>query len=171
MFSVSMLSLKTPMEFIGRFGFRSGKDFDKFAKTGYKTGKSGMPVVTENSIAFIEAELINSVDVGTHTLFIGNLIDADILSDDKPLTYEYYHDVIKGKSPKNAPTYIKEEDTKQMADLNMKKYECTVCGYVYDPEKGDPDSGIKPGTPFEQLPDKWVCPVCGADKSQFKVVE
>jgi rubredoxin len=50
----------------------------------------------------------------------------------------------------------------------MKKYECTVCGYVYDPEKGDPDAGIKPGTAFEDLPDDWVCPECGADKDRFE---
>ena len=50
----------------------------------------------------------------------------------------------------------------------MQKYVCTVCGYVYDPEKGDPDSGIVPGTSFDQLPDEWVCPVCGADKSLFE---
>jgi rubredoxin len=49
----------------------------------------------------------------------------------------------------------------------MKKYICTACGYVYDPQQGDSDSGIKPGTPFEELPDDWVCPVCGADKSMF----
>ena len=52
----------------------------------------------------------------------------------------------------------------------MKKYECTVCGYIYDPEAGDPESGTAPGTAFEQLPANWVCPVCGADKSQFKAV-
>jgi rubredoxin len=49
----------------------------------------------------------------------------------------------------------------------MKKYVCTACGYVYDPEQGDPDSGIKPGTPFEEIPDDWVCPACGAPKSMF----
>jgi rubredoxin len=49
----------------------------------------------------------------------------------------------------------------------MKKYVCTACGYVYDPEQGDPDSGINPGTPFEDIPDDWVCPVCGAPKSMF----
>lgn len=52
----------------------------------------------------------------------------------------------------------------------MRKYVCLVCGYVYDPEVGDPDSGIAPGTPFEDLPDDWVCPVCGADKSAFELV-
>ena len=50
----------------------------------------------------------------------------------------------------------------------MQKYRCTVCGYIYDPATGDPDSGIMPGTTFEKLPDNWVCPVCGADKSLFE---
>jgi rubredoxin len=57
--------------------------------------------------------------------------------------------------------------SKKEAD-GMQKYKCTVCGYIYDPEKGDPDSGINPGTPFEELPADWVCPVCGADKSLFE---
>ena len=50
----------------------------------------------------------------------------------------------------------------------MTKWECMVCGYVYDPAKGDPDNGVAPGTPFEKLPDDWVCPECGADKSMFQ---
>ncbi len=53
----------------------------------------------------------------------------------------------------------------------MPKYECTVCGYVYGPEIGDPDGGIKPGTPFEEIPDDWVCPVCGAAKDEFERME
>jgi rubredoxin len=50
----------------------------------------------------------------------------------------------------------------------MGKYKCTVCGYVYDPELGDPDGGIEPGTRFEDLPDSWVCPACGASKTDFE---
>jgi rubredoxin len=53
----------------------------------------------------------------------------------------------------------------------MKKYVCTLCGYIYDPEKGDPYHNIPPGTPFEKLPDYWVCPQCGAEKSDFQVYE
>ncbi|QQY79316.1 rubredoxin [Keratinibaculum paraultunense] len=49
----------------------------------------------------------------------------------------------------------------------MDRYVCELCGYVYDPAEGDPDNGIEPGTPFEELPDDWVCPVCGATKDQF----
>lgn len=52
----------------------------------------------------------------------------------------------------------------------MDKYECSICGYIYDPKEGDPGSGVEPGTPFENLPDDWVCPVCGAEKSAFKKV-
>lgn len=52
----------------------------------------------------------------------------------------------------------------------MDKYECSICGYIYDPEKGDPDSGILPGTRFEDIPDTWVCPVCGATKSDFVLI-
>lgn len=51
----------------------------------------------------------------------------------------------------------------------MDKYKCLVCGYIYDPEKGDTDHGVFPGTPFAQLPDDWVCPECGAPKEQFEI--
>jgi rubredoxin len=53
-------------------------------------------------------------------------------------------------------------------EVDMEKYKCTVCGYIYDPEKGDEDGGISPNTPFEKLPDSWVCPVCGAPKDMFE---
>jgi len=52
--------------------------------------------------------------------------------------------------------------------VTMDKYECTVCGYVYDPAKGDPDGGIAPGTKWEDIPDDWVCPLCGAGKDSFQ---
>ncbi len=58
----------------------------------------------------------------------------------------------------------KKEGTK------MKKYKCTICGYIYDPKNGDPENGIKPQTKFEDLPDDWVCPVCGVGKDQFEEV-
>ena len=53
----------------------------------------------------------------------------------------------------------------------MKKWECIVCGYIYDPAKGDPDGGIPSGTPFEELPDDWVCPDCGVEKDMFEPLE
>jgi len=54
-----------------------------------------------------------------------------------------------------------------MRGITMEKWECQVCGYIYDPEIGDPEHGIKAGTPFETLPDDWICPVCGVPKDQF----
>ncbi len=172
-FSATVLKKDTPMQFIGKFGFKSGRESNKFENTDYKL-VNDVPVVVENGIAFIVAKVINKIDIFTHTLFIGEVTDADILSDFEPLTYAYYHEVKNGKSPKTAPIYIEEEKQEKKKETKgvkkMKKYRCTVCGYIYDPEKGDPDSGIEPGTPFEDLPDDWTCPVCGVSKEDFEEV-
>ena len=171
-FTVSILSENTPMSFIGNFGFKSGRDLDKFKDVEYKLGKTKSPIVLDNALACIEAEVIDKIDVGTHTIFIGRVEDAEILSEEKPMTYEYYHKVKGGVSPKTAPTYNSMVDKKTKKEENkMDKYVCTVCGYVYDPEKGDPDGGIAPGTKFEDIPDEWVCPLCGASKSDFEKQE
>jgi len=167
-FTMSILKEKAPMAFIGIFGYKSGRDIDKFKDTTYSIGKTGVPIVTDHSLAFLEAELIKKISIGTHTVFIGKIVDADILTDDKCMTYEYYHFIKGGKSPKNAPTYISNENIEKKEEKNMDKYVCKVCGYVYDPEKGDPDGGIEPGTKFEDIPDNWVCPICGASKKDFE---
>ncbi len=164
-FTVSVLAKETSMKFIGHFGFKSGREIDKFSEVNYKLGVTGAPIVLEYSIAYLEVEVVSVIDVGTHTIFIGTIVDADILNEGEPMTYAYYHTIKKGKSPKTAPTYIEEKNQKE--ENKMKKYRCTVCGYVYDPEVGDPDSGVNPGTSFEQLPDDWVCPVCGVEKTEF----
>jgi len=165
-FAASVLSQNTPLNFIGHFGFKSGREIDKFTQVNYKIGKTGAPLVLDNTLAYLEARVIKEVDAGTHTIFIGKVVEAENIKEGVPMTYAYYHQIKGGRAPKTAPTYIKEETKK--ADSDMGKFRCTVCGYVYDPEKGDPDSGIKPGTPFEELPDDWVCPVCGANKEQFE---
>ena len=167
-FAVSVLSKRTPLEFIGRFGFRSGRDMDKFKGVNYKVGKTGVPIILDYAISYLEAEVIKEVDGGTHTIFIGKVVDAEILSDEEPMTYAYYHEIKRGVTPETAPTYIKEENK---GGDKMAKYRCTLCGYIYDPEKGDPESGISPRTPFEDLPDTWICPICGATKDQFEQVE
>ena len=170
-FSASVLSKNTPFQFIGQFGFKSGRDTDKFEGVNYKKGATGAPIVLDNSIAYLEAKVINTLDVGTHTIFVGEVVDCDILSKDEPMTYEYYHTIKGGKSPKTAPTYIKDEKAEEKEAVKMKKYRCTVCGYVYDPQQGDSESGVAPGTPFEQIPDTWSCPICGAKKSEFEPLE
>jgi Conserved protein/domain typically associated with flavoprotein oxygenases, DIM6/NTAB family len=166
-FAVSILAEAAPMTFIGLFGFKSGRDVNKLQNTKIKTGVTGVPIVLENAVSYIEAELESELDCGTHTIFVGRVVDADVISNEEPLTYAYYQEVKGGKSSKNAPTYVKEEAVAQSAS-GAARYVCTVCGYVYDPAKGDPDGGIAPGTKFEDIPDSWVCPVCGADKSKFE---
>jgi ferric-chelate reductase [NAD(P)H] len=108
-FTASVLCQDTPLSFIGNFGFKSGRDADKFEGINYKTGKTKAPVVTDNAVAYMEVEVTREVDVGTHTLFIGKVVDADIISDEVSMTYDYYHQVKRGTTPKTAPSYIEEK--------------------------------------------------------------
>jgi len=163
-FTASVLHQDTPLSFIGHFGFKSGRDTDKFEGINYQTGETKAPIVLENVVAYLEAKVVQEVDVGTHTIFIGELVGADVIKEGEPMTYAYYHQVKRGTTPKTAPSYIEEKKEAP----KMAKYKCTVCNYVYDPELGDPDGGIEPGTPFEEIPDSWVCPVCGAGKNDFE---
>ncbi len=161
------MSQETPLSFIGGFGFKSGRDTDKFAGVKYRSGQTGAPIVLDNALAYLEARVIDQKDVYTHTIFIGQLVDADVIREGEPITYAYYQQVKRGTTPKSAPSYISD---KKEEKVKMDKYQCSVCGYIYDPEKGDPDGGIKPGTRFEDIPDDWTCPVCGAEKNQFKLM-
>lgn len=108
-FSVSILEEAAPLPFIGKFGFKSGRQEDKFKDTGFKVLESGCPIVIDHSIGYIEAEVSLCFDCGTHTLFIGCMKDSAILKDGKPMTYDYYHNVKKGTTPPKAPTFIKGE--------------------------------------------------------------
>ncbi|MEJ2718970.1 MAG: flavin reductase family protein [Deltaproteobacteria bacterium] len=108
-FGASVLDASTPMIFIGLFGFKSGRDVDKLAKAEFIRGSTGVPLVTEHTLSVLEARVIDEVDVGTHTLFVGEVIAAELLRSGEPLTYAYYHTHLKGKSPKSAPTYNPEK--------------------------------------------------------------
>jgi flavin reductase (DIM6/NTAB) family NADH-FMN oxidoreductase RutF/rubredoxin len=170
LFTISVLSEKAPLKFIGNFGFKSGRDYDKFKGINYKLSDNNIPIVLDYTTAYFELSLLKKIDESTHTIFIGKVTDADILSNDHVMTYEYYHICKGGTSPKNAPTYNKilDEKINEKEEKKMDRYVCNVCGYVYDPAKGDPENGIKAGTKFEDLPDDWVCPICNATKDQFE---
>jgi rubredoxin/flavin reductase (DIM6/NTAB) family NADH-FMN oxidoreductase RutF len=172
LFAVSVLEQETPLRFIGTFGFRSGRNYDKFAHAQYRDGLTGCPLLTQHTLATIEAKVRTAVDCGSHTVFIADVVASEIKRQGAPLTYAYYHEVKGGKTGRNAPTYVASTAPRQIQvprrRRSMKKYVCQVCGYVYDPAAGDPDSGVPAGTPFEKLPDDWVCPVCGAGKDQFE---
>lgn len=111
-FTVSILSKETPLTFIGLFGFKSGRDIEKFKDVNYELGeKTSVPIVKDHTVAFIECKVVDKFDVGTHSIFIGEVLNCGKLSDEEPMTYAYYHEVKKGKASKNAPTYIKENKT------------------------------------------------------------
>jgi len=170
-FGVSILDEETPMQFIGRFGFKSGRDSEKLEGINYKFGQTRSPIVLDHATSYMDCELVTSMDAGTHTIFLGRVVDADVVSDGRPMTYEHYHRVKGGKSPKTAPTYAgpaEDEKPSKMEGKSMTSYKCTICGYVYDPAEGAPDVGIAAGTAFEDLPDSWVCPICGASKTEFE---
>jgi rubredoxin/flavin reductase (DIM6/NTAB) family NADH-FMN oxidoreductase RutF len=166
-FSVSILEEETALSFIGKFGFKSGRNEDKFKGVKFVKSDSGCPVVLDNSLCYLEAKVINQFDCGTHTLFLSQITDSKILKVGRPMTYNYYHQVKRGTTPETAPTFIRQEAAQAIIGGTMQKYRCIVCGYIYDPAVGDPDGGIQPGTRFEDIPDSWVCPVCGAKKSEF----
>jgi len=107
-FAVSILSQDTPLSLIGRFGFKSGREVDKFEGIDYKLGETKAPIVLDNTLAYLEAKVINSVDVGTHTIFIGELVGAEAIQEGEPMTYAYYHQVKRGTTPKTAPSYHKD---------------------------------------------------------------
>jgi flavin reductase (DIM6/NTAB) family NADH-FMN oxidoreductase RutF/rubredoxin len=169
-FAVSILAETTPMTMIGRFGFKCGRDIDKFDGITVRTGITGIPVVTDHVVAFIETEVKSEMDCGTHTIFLGEVVECDIIdAAAEPMTYAYYHTVKGGKSPKTAPTYQKDESQKTTPPAEKAaRYTCTICGYIYDPEQGDPEGKIRPGTRFEELPADWVCPVCSVGKDKFE---
>lgn len=107
--AASVLRQATPLPFIGRFGFKSGRDIDKLDGVDYKIGVTKAPVVIENAVAYLEAKVTKEVDMGTHTIFIGDVAGADVLTDEECMTYDYYHKVKRGKTPQAAPSYIAEK--------------------------------------------------------------
>lgn len=151
LFAVSILSEESDSSLIGRFGFQSGRNVNKFDGVAF-TMKSGLPVI-DDSCGYIVCRVIDRMETSTHTVFLGEVIDGDTLQNTPAMTYAYYHNVIKGKSPKNAPTYLPEESDTAVQES---RWVCSVCGYVYDGE-----------IPFEELPADYTCPVCRQSKDKF----
>lgn len=150
-FAVSILSEESDATLIGTFGFQSGKEVNKFDGV-QALEKEGISVVAD-ACAYVVCKVIDKMETATHTVFLGEVIDADVLKKAEPMTYAYYHKVVKGKSPKNAPTYLPEEKEEKADDA---KWVCSICGYVYDGE-----------TPFEELPEDFQCPICKQPKEKF----
>lgn len=163
-FSICVLSEKTPQTLIGTFGFHSSKDTDKYEGCDYMW-QEDLPVLTDSICSYILCDMVSMHMTDTHMVLLGRVIKAEFLDRSlPPMSYRYYHEVIKGKASKNAPTYRgkRDEETKSRKEEKpvgeKVRYVCTVCGYVYE---GD----------ITQEPDDYICPVCGVGKDLFEKMD
>ena len=144
-FTVSSITEKADFSLFKRFGFQSGKDTDKFQGfDGWMRGINGVTYITESTNAYISVEVEKSVDLGSHTLFIGKVTDMEVLSDDKSVTYEFYQSNIQPK-PEQVGTTPKGETV----------WRCIICGYEYV---------------GEELPEDFICPWCKHPASDFEKI-
>ncbi|MDE7163938.1 MAG: flavin reductase [Clostridiales bacterium] len=148
-FAISVLAESSDPKLIGTFGFKSGRDIDKFEGVDYSV-QSRLPVLNDGC-GYIVCDVIDSMETETHTVFLGKMTACDMFGSKTPMTYDYYHKVIKGGAPKTAPTYM--EGASGEPQSSGKKYRCTICGYVYE---GD------------EVPDDYLCPICGVGKDLFE---
>ena len=154
-FTVSVLSENTSGAVIGALGFTSGRDGKKLSNVRHKVLREGAPVIQENICCWFLCKVVHTVETITHTIFIAEPVAGSETVKGKPMTYDFYLNVIKGKAPKFAPTYISDEEEVVQGHV------CTICSYEYK-------SSL---IPFEELTDSWICPICGAPKSVFRKKE
>lgn len=154
-FSLSILCEDSDPAIIGRFGFYSSRDTDKYADFGYEV-TAGTPCVNGKFAGRLLLEAEQLIDCETHMIVVARLVDT-VKGEGIPMTYDFYHRVIKGTAPKNAPTYRGEETTAAEPKKEKRRYRCDICGYIVERE-GD-------------LPPDYKCPICNADRSHFIPIE
>ena len=167
-FTAACLTEDAPMELIGRFGFHSSADVDKFDGVAFERDGAGAPYVAEHVAARFSARVVQTVDVGTHLLFIGEVEESEAFGGD-PMSYAYYHKVKGGTSPPKAssfegdvPTAAEEAATERAAAEEAKAegvryaWRCTICGHIEY---------------VDELPDDFSCPLCGMGKDMFERIE
>lgn len=167
-FEVMALSQSTDMDLIRNFGFKSMRDFDKFAQYPPKIGENGSPYLEDGVCAAFGCRVVNTMDAGTHMVFLAEVEVCKVFDETaEPLTYPYYRAVLKGSTPPKASSFI-GEDTPGASGASDKdvaasqapkqgainKFQCLMCGYVVETE-------------LDELPDGFTCPMCGAPKERF----
>ncbi len=144
-FTVSVISQKATFELFRRFGFQSGRDNDKFVGySQYARGENGLLYITEGTNAYISVKVAQSVDLGSHTMFVGEVTDMEVLSGEPSVTYEYYMNNIKPK-----PQEVGKDANGQTI------WHCTICGYEYV---------------GEELPEDFICPICKHPAADFEKI-
>ena len=140
-FNVSILTEGSKFETYKHFGFQSGRDIDKMEAIDFKRSANGIAYLTNETNAFISAKVVSETDLGTHTLFLADVTDGGVLSDNPSVTYAFYQKYIKKKPGQDASAPAK------------KGFICTICGYIFE---GD------------ELPPDFVCPLCKHPASDFR---
>ena len=151
-FALSVLSKKCSFETIKRFGYQSGRTADKLAGFSYERGRNGCPYISDEACAVIEAKVCNKLDLGSHMLFIAEVIDAKLLGSGEALTYAYYQSDIKNKAAGSAASGTAGGAG---SEKKIKGWRCKICGYEYD---------------GAQLPADFECPICGHPAEDFEPI-
>ena len=140
-FTLSMLDQTAPFGLFQHFGFQSGRDVDKFAGLSFQTDGNGVPYLTWSTCGYLSCKVVSSMDLGTHTQFLADVVDCDVLEGAAPVSYSYYQANIKPK-PEKKPA--------------VKGWRCTICGYIYE---------------GEELPPHFICPLCKHGAEAFEKIE
>lgn len=142
-FTVSLLDKTCIFDTIKHFGMQSGRNINKFEGAELPVDLNGVPYLPWSTCAYLSAKVVESTDLGTHTLFIAEVVDMMVLSDNEPLTYADYHKDVKPKPQK-------VETSKKIVG-----WKCKICGHIYEGEK---------------LPEDYVCPLCGHSADDFEPI-
>lgn len=145
-FTLSVLSEEAKFELFQRFGFQSGRDVDKLADFQEHIARDGNGVVyvTQGTNAWLSCQVVSTMDLGTHTLFVADVLDGGVLSQAPSATYSYYQ------------SHIKPKPAAPAGESSKKRWVCTVCGYVYE---------------GEELPADFICPLCKHPASDFELLK
>lgn len=142
-FALSLLDETCTFETIKHFGFQSGRNVDKFAGLSFPKDVNGVPYLGWQTCAVLSCKVVESLDLGSHTLFIAEILDAETINDKNPLTYTDYQNHVKPK-PQQVNT-----------DRQIVGWRCKICNYVYE---------------GSELPADFTCPLCGHDKDDFEPI-
>ena len=149
-FSVSILNEESNPNIIGTFGFSSSRESDKYQEFDNELVED-IPVIKDSN-GYIVCEVTSVLETETHTIFVGKVINMNKYDNKNVMTYKYYHEVLKGSSPKKAPTY--QENVQE--EIKGNRWKCLICGYIYE---GD------------ELPLDFTCPICGQSREAFEKID
>ena len=197
--NVNCLTVETPFKVFELFGFKSGRDVNKFEGINVLRSLNGLVILTENINSFLSLEVFEYIDLETHGMFLCNLVESEVVSLKESMSYDYYQKHVKPKpNSGNKKGYVCKvcgwvyegdflpsdivcplcshgaadfEEIQTVKGEKGMKYVCDLCGWEYDEEVGCPELGIEPGTKFEDLPEDFSCLLCGAGKDCFSKAE